>query len=141
MKKQLSACAIMLLLASCDTNVSQGSSEMISLSKPVSADSWVLKQESVPEDIIKPIAENDFISPASSPFSTFSIDVDEASYTHVRSMINAGSLPPAEAVRIEEMINYFDYDYTPLRMAHLSLFTRKQATVLGTQSTNWCTLV
>ena len=48
---------------------------------------------------------------AKEPVSTFSIDVDTASYTNVRRMLNAGHLPPKDAVRIEEMINYFDYDY------------------------------
>ncbi|MEO6927293.1 MAG: von Willebrand factor type A domain-containing protein, partial [Rhodanobacter sp.] len=46
------------------------------------------------------------------PVSTFSIDVDTGSYTNVRSMLNAGRLPPADAVRAEEFINYFDYGYT-----------------------------
>ena len=45
------------------------------------------------------------------PVSTFSIDVDTASYSFVRKMINSGVLPQKDAVRIEEMINYFDYDY------------------------------
>ena len=45
------------------------------------------------------------------PVSTFSIDVDTASYANVRRMLNAGHLPPKDAVRIEELINYFDYDY------------------------------
>ncbi len=45
------------------------------------------------------------------PVSTFSIDVDTASYSNVRRMVRSGQLPPADAVRIEEMINYFDYQY------------------------------
>ncbi len=45
------------------------------------------------------------------PVSTFSIDVDTASYSNVRRMLNQGHLPPRDAVRIEELINYFDYDY------------------------------
>ncbi|NBB92328.1 MAG: DUF3520 domain-containing protein [Gammaproteobacteria bacterium] len=45
------------------------------------------------------------------PVSTFSIDVDTGSYANVRRMLNAGQLPPEAAVRVEEMINYFDYDY------------------------------
>ncbi|MBI1274666.1 DUF3520 domain-containing protein [bacterium] len=45
------------------------------------------------------------------PVSTFSLDVDTASYSFVRRLINAGQLPPKDAVRIEEMINYFDYQY------------------------------
>lgn len=47
------------------------------------------------------------------PVSTFSIDVDTASYAIVRSSLMRGQLPPAQAVRAEEMINYFPYDYTP----------------------------
>ncbi|HWU76791.1 MAG TPA: VWA domain-containing protein [Rhodanobacter sp.] len=47
------------------------------------------------------------------PVSTFSIDVDTGSYTNVRRMLNAGQLPPADAVRAEEFTNYFDYGYTP----------------------------
>ncbi|MEP7258930.1 MAG: VWA domain-containing protein, partial [Flavitalea sp.] len=57
------------------------------------------------------IVENKFLEPAGNPLSTFSIDVDEASYSNVRRYLLNGSLPPAGAVRIEEMINYFDYDY------------------------------
>jgi Ca-activated chloride channel family protein len=45
------------------------------------------------------------------PVSTFSIDVDTGSYTNVRRMLNYGQLPPHDAVRVEEMINYFAYDY------------------------------
>jgi Ca-activated chloride channel family protein len=48
---------------------------------------------------------------AEDPVSTFSIDVDTASYSNVRRMLNAGRLPPRDAVRIEELINYFRYDY------------------------------
>ena len=49
---------------------------------------------------------------ADEPVSTFSIDVDTASYGVARSYINRGVLPPTDAVRVEEMVNYFDYDYT-----------------------------
>jgi Ca-activated chloride channel homolog len=55
--------------------------------------------------------ENDFFDPKESPLSTFSIDVDTASYANVRRILNEGRLPPAGAVRIEEFINYFSYDY------------------------------
>ncbi len=54
--------------------------------------------------------ENEFISVSDMPVSTFSTDVDTASYTNIRRMINEGSMPTPEAVRIEEMINYFEYD-------------------------------
>ncbi|MBL0152606.1 MAG: VWA domain-containing protein [Chitinophagaceae bacterium] len=57
------------------------------------------------------IVENKFQTPQTDPLSTFSIDVDEASYSNVRRFIESGSVPPAGAVRIEEMVNYFDYDY------------------------------
>src|SRR5262245_5724310 len=48
---------------------------------------------------------------AEAPISTFSIDVDTAAYANVRRFLNEGRLPPQDAVRIEELINYFDYDY------------------------------
>ena len=48
---------------------------------------------------------------AEEPVSTFSIDVDTGAYANVRRFLNAGQLPPQDAVRIEEMLNYFDYDY------------------------------
>jgi Ca-activated chloride channel family protein len=57
------------------------------------------------------VEENPFLMAASNPLSTFSIDVDTASYSNVRRFINSGSLPPKDAVRVEEMINYFSYDY------------------------------
>ncbi len=57
------------------------------------------------------IKENGFKTVDQDPLSTFSIDVDAASYSNVRRMLNMGQLPPSGAVRIEEMINYFKYDY------------------------------
>lgn len=57
------------------------------------------------------ITENSFHKAKDNPLSTFSIDVDAASYSNVRRFINNGELPPAGAVRIEEMINYFKYQY------------------------------
>lgn len=50
---------------------------------------------------------------AEHPVSTFSIDVDTGAYANVRRFLNAGQLPPEDAVRVEEMINYFDYRYAP----------------------------
>lgn len=55
--------------------------------------------------------ENDFKNVKSTPLSTFSIDVDAASYSNMRRFINNGQNPPVDAVRIEEMINYFNYKY------------------------------
>ncbi len=57
------------------------------------------------------IEENIFHKPVDKPLSTFSIDVDAASYSNIRRFLNLGQLPPIDAVRIEEMINYFQYDY------------------------------
>jgi Ca-activated chloride channel homolog len=58
-----------------------------------------------------PIDENQFLRAINSPLSTFAIDVDGASYTNVRRFINNNQLPPKDAVRIEEFLNYFTYDY------------------------------
>ena len=57
------------------------------------------------------IVENEYKDALTNPLSTFSIDVDAASYSNIRRFINGGSLPPTDAVRLEEMVNYFDYDY------------------------------
>ncbi len=57
------------------------------------------------------IAENNYLEAMSNPLSTFAIDVDTASYSNVRRFINNAQLPPVDAVRIEEFINYFNYDY------------------------------
>jgi len=59
------------------------------------------------------IYENAFLAAAENPLSTFSIDVDTASYSVVRRFLNQGQLPPKDAVRIEELVNYFTYDYKP----------------------------
>lgn len=57
------------------------------------------------------INENGYKNVKHNPLSTFSIDVDNASYSNIRRYINMGQLPPPDAVRIEEMLNYFKYDY------------------------------
>lgn len=57
------------------------------------------------------IIENRFLKVTDNPLSTFSIDVDAASYSNIRRFLNQGQLPPAGAVRIEEMVNYFHYEY------------------------------
>jgi Ca-activated chloride channel family protein len=56
------------------------------------------------------IYENEFMAVGANPLSTFGIDVDRASYSNVRRFIRSGQLPPADAVRIEELVNYFTYD-------------------------------
>ncbi|MDP4223296.1 MAG: von Willebrand factor type A domain-containing protein [Bacteroidota bacterium] len=70
------------------------------------------------------ITENGFKSVKNNPLSTFSIDVDNASYSNIRRFINGGTLPPPDAVRIEEMINYFKYDYPDPQGEHpFSVYT------------------
>lgn len=83
----------------------------VMLAEHMSVDSHVpyyqpLDQEQyavVEQGAIKQVIEN--------PVSTFSVDVDTGSYTNIRRMLRQGSLPPVNAVRVEEMINYFNYDY------------------------------
>lgn len=57
------------------------------------------------------IHENGYKEVLKDPLSTFSVDVDRASYSNIRRFLNGGQLPPVDAVRIEEMLNYFSYDY------------------------------
>ena len=59
------------------------------------------------------IHDNPFASPLQQALSTFSIDVDTAAYSNMRRFLTQGSWPPANAVRIEELVNYFSYDYAP----------------------------
>ena len=59
------------------------------------------------------IEENPFLRVADKPRSTFAVDVDTASYANVRRFLNDERLPPHDAVRIEELVNYFKYDYAP----------------------------
>jgi Ca-activated chloride channel homolog len=61
------------------------------------------------------IDDNRWTSPAHKPLSTFSIDVDTASYSNVRRFLHQGQLPPKDSVRIEELINYFPFDYAQPR--------------------------
>jgi len=57
------------------------------------------------------LEENRFLAALTNPLSTFSIDVDAASYSNVRRFLSSGALPPADAVRLEELVNYFPYRY------------------------------
>lgn len=63
------------------------------------------------DEVYREVTENQFESTQLNPLSTFSIDVDKAGYSNIRRMINAGQGIPKEAVKIEEMVNYFDYLY------------------------------
>ncbi|MBD2837419.1 VWA domain-containing protein [Pseudomonas sp. JM0905a] len=65
----------------------------------------------VPREQYQHLPDNPVHAVASDPVSTFSIDVDTGSYANVRRFLNGGQLPPADAVRLEEMVNYFPYRY------------------------------
>ena len=74
--------------------------------------------ESIENESYTKIHENKFKTVSTSPLSTFSIDVDKAGYSNVRRLINNGQFVPANAVKIEEMINYFNYNYSQPKDEH-----------------------
>jgi Ca-activated chloride channel family protein len=80
--------------------------------------SWDLNQEYENNSGYDEFVENSFIKPSIVPQSTFSIDVDGASYSDVRGMINRNERPNKNAVRIEEFVNYFPYDYAEPKGEH-----------------------
>jgi Ca-activated chloride channel family protein len=69
------------------------------------------RQRNIGGEDYRRIYENAFLGAGDNPLSTFSIDVDRASYSNVRRFLTDGRLPPPDAVRIEELVNYFHYDY------------------------------
>ena len=75
------------------------------------AEPWRQRREAWNTEAYARIEENRFLPVVSSPVSTFSIDVDAASYSNVRRFLAQRTLPPADAVRLEEMVNYFSYHY------------------------------
>ncbi len=95
------------------TNVNEESAKSDTIASPVplldGLTGSVDKQAN--QESYKSVPENQFFAATSQPLSTFSIDVDTASYSNIRRYINDGQLPPKDAVRIEEMVNYFPYDY------------------------------
>ncbi len=85
---------------------------------------YIMPQQEQNTEEYAEISENGFKNPFANPLSTFSIDVDATSYSNVRRFLNQGQLPPKDAVRIEEMINYFTYDYAqPKGDAPFSIYT------------------
>jgi len=75
-----------------------------------SGDGYRRRREPGNTEAYDPIRENEFRSPRVAALSTFSVDVDRASYTNVRRFLSNGALPPKDAVRLEELVNYFPYD-------------------------------
>jgi len=85
------------------------------------------------------IQENIFLKATDNPLSTFSIDVDAASYSNVRRILKQGQLPVAGAVRIEEMINYFNYNY-PQPTGDAPPATNRRCTIFFYNRNERCTL-
>ncbi|MGH9261927.1 MAG: VWA domain-containing protein, partial [Acidimicrobiales bacterium] len=79
------------------------------------AEPWRYPREPWNREQYAGIDENPFLAVSANPLSTFSIDVDRASYSNVRRFLTQGQLPPRDAVRIEELVNYFHYDYADPR--------------------------
>lgn len=112
------AALLLLLMISCNNRPSNTKQDFAVSPAPVkelhaTTDSFVPAGEATAfntEDYDH-ITENSFLKANEQPLSTFSIDVDDAAYSNIRRFLRDGSLPPAGAVRLEEMINYFDYDY------------------------------
>ncbi len=76
---------------------------------------WRVRREPWNTEEYGRISENPFLAVSAHPLSTFSIDVDRASYSNVRRMLLVGQAPPKDAVRIEELVNYFPYGYAEPR--------------------------
>jgi Ca-activated chloride channel family protein len=87
---------------------------------------------STAEDYAK-LGDNPFASPLHEPLSTFSIDVDTAAYSNMRRFLTQGSWPPVDAVRIEELVNYFAYDYAPPNVEHAARVLRSGDDAESTQ--------
>lgn len=83
------------------------SADMVSMPAPA----MMMYDREMNTEEYKSLNENIFHTTKQNPLTTFSIDVDRAAYSNVRRFLNMGQMPPKDAIRIEEMINYFDYDY------------------------------
>ncbi len=93
-----------------DSNVMNESTDSLNNTTDFSADADIIDPTTEGEQYNE-YPENQFISVKEEPTSTFSIDADGASYSNAKRYIENGSLPPTEAIRIEEFINYFSYQY------------------------------
>ncbi|HEU4886091.1 MAG TPA: VWA domain-containing protein [Longimicrobium sp.] len=106
----LAALALLPLATACASGGSDGAMEdTTAQSSTYDTVSFAPAQEPNTEEYDH-IAENGFLDARTTPLSTFAIDVDRASYANVRRFLEQGQMPPADAVRIEELVNYFEYD-------------------------------
>ena len=85
--------------------------QKLSYTHPMRPESWRVQREPGNTEAYARIEDNRFLPAISNPLSTFSVDVDAASYSNVRRFLSQGAMPPADAVRLEEMVNYFSYTY------------------------------
>ena len=116
-----------LIITSCSTSDISSEKEIyyeVALEESVSEMLYEAPESALPNsEQYDRILENAFHDPTNQPRSTFSIDVDNASYSNVRRFLTNNQLPPKDAVRIEEMINYFSYDYEQPTDKHPFSFT------------------
>lgn len=107
MKKVLCLLAVPFALAGC-----YQTQQVVEYTEPTQqlAREAAGRQPDMAGDTYAQISENPFRAVAREPLSTFSLDVDRASYANVRRFLNDGQLPPPDAVRVEELLNYFDYE-------------------------------
>ena len=106
------------------TSSSNSNMSLNTASSPMMEQKGDSENDSTKSEKYAEIDENPFLETSRAPLSTFSIDVDTASYANVRRYLNDGMLPPRDAVRIEELINYFEYDYpTPVGDVPFSVTT------------------
>lgn len=118
----VAACLVVAALcsASCATTGRQGSSNVTGVGQTSAtantsgvstAAPQTTRRDTAGAETYSEVEETPFYEVTRAPLSTFSIDVDTASYSNTRRFLNDGQLPPKDAVRIEELINYFPYDY------------------------------
>ncbi|WP_035559490.1 vWA domain-containing protein [Hymenobacter sp. IS2118] len=94
-----------------DKKSTQSSNDMSTYSDQSAGAPYPARPEAGAGDTYAKVKENAFFTVKKDPLSTFALDVDAASYTNVRRFLNEGQLPPRDAVRVEEMLNYFRYEY------------------------------
>ncbi|WP_439638393.1 vWA domain-containing protein [Nevskia sp.] len=118
----LPAPAQALALAKAQTREAQATTRMAPPPMAVATEQWQHMPAPLPAPSVMPdgdgeryaeLRANPVWVAAEQPVSTFSVDVDTGAYANVRRLLNAGQLPPRDAVRVEELINYFDYAYAP----------------------------
>ena len=108
----------LLIVAGCGESFTASKEADMNIQAAPASDYYLRDSVAIPREDVEfntesydVITENEFVASLSNPKSTFSIDVDTASYSNVRRMINDGKAPTKDAVRIEELVNYFNYQY------------------------------